>query len=136
MRLLLMELISRFIGYHKLCVFPFYTFIQSYLTAHQQHVTRILVFLTQACHDFVPPEELFPLVRVIADNFVNDHSSPEIVALGINTISEIFARIPLLFEADELQPLILELVEMKTNKDKGVAVASRNFLNVRFGEDC
>ena len=120
-----MDLISRFIGYHKLCVFPFYTFIQSYLTAHQQHVTRILVFLTQACHDFVPPEELFPLVRVIADNFVNDHSSPEIVA-----------RIPLLFEADELQPLILELVEMKTNKDKGVAVASRNFLNVRFGEDC
>ena len=58
------------------------------------------------------------------------------MALGINTISEIFARIPLLFEADELQPLILELVEMKTNKDKGVAVASRNFLNVRFGEDC
>ena len=64
---------------------------------------------------------------------MNDHSSPEVVALGINTISEIFARIPLLFEAEELQPLILELVEMKANKDKGVAVAARNFLNVLIG---
>ena len=129
-RLLLMDLISRFIGYHKLCVFAFYPFVQSYLTAHQQHVTRILVFLTQACHDFVPPEELFPLLRVIADNFVSDHSSPEAAALGINTISEIFSRVPLLFEADELQPLIRELVAMKSHKDKGVAVAARGFLGV------
>ena len=134
MRLLLMDLISRFVGYHKLCLFPFYAFLQSYLTAHQQHVTRILVFHTQACHDFVPPEELFPLLRVIADNFVNDHSSPEVVALGVNTISEIFARVPLCFEADELQPLIQELVELKSSKDKGVAVASRNFLNVWMRE--
>lgn len=130
----MMDLISRFIGYHKLCIFPFYAFIQSYLTAHQQQVTRILVFLVQSCHDYVPPEEIMPLIRVIADNFISDHLSPEVTALGINTISEIFLRIPLLFEEEELLPLIHELVEMKSNKDKGIVVAARNFMNVGFGQ--
>lgn len=73
-----------------------------------------------------------PLIRVIADNFISDHLSPEVTALGINTISEIFLRIPLLFEEEELLPLIHELVEMKSNKDKGIVVAARNFMNVRF----
>ena len=131
----MMDLISRFIGYHKLCIFPFYTFIQSYLTAHQQQVTRILVFLVQACHDYVPPEELMPLVRILADNFVSDHSQPEVIALGINTISEIFLRIPLLFEEEELEPLIQEIVEYKSYKDKGVVIAARNFMNVRVNRD-
>ena len=129
-RLMMMDIISRFIGYHKLCLFPFYAFIQSYLTAHQQQVTRILVFLVQSCHDYVPPEELMPLVRIIADNFVTDHSSPEVIALGINTLSEIFLRIPLLYQMEELEPLIHEVVEFKNNRDKGVVVAARNFLNV------
>ena len=129
-RLMMMDIISRFIGYHKLCLFPFYSFIQSYLTAHQQQVTRILVFLVQSCHDYVPPEELMPLVRVIADNFVTDHSSPEVIALGINTLSEIFLRIPLLFQMEELEPLIHEVVEFKSNRDKGVVIAARNFMNV------
>ena len=119
---MMMDIISRFIGYHKLCLFPFYAFIQSYLTAHQQQVTRILVYLVQSCHDYVPPEELMPLVRVIADNFVTDHSSPEVIALGINTLSEIFLRIP----------LIHEVVEFKNNRDKGVVVAARNFMNVKI----
>ncbi|KAK8811227.1 hypothetical protein WA538_005386, partial [Blastocystis sp. DL] len=128
-RLLLMDVISRFVGYHKLCLFPFYAFLQSYLTAHQQQVTRILVFLVQSCHDYVPPEELVPLVRVIADNFVSDRAQPEVIALGINTLSEMFLRVPLLFQLEELEPLIHELVDFRTSRDKGVMVAARNFLN-------
>ena len=133
MRLLLMDVISRFVGYHKLCLFPFYAFLQSYLTAHQQQVTRILVFLVQSCHDYVPPEELVPLVRVIADNFVSDRAQPEVIALGINTLSEMFLRVPLLFQLEDLEPLIHELVDFRTSRDKGVMVAARNFLNVFVG---
>ena len=81
---------------------------------YKRQVTRILVYLVQSCHDYVPPEELMPLVRVIADNFVTDHSSPEVIALGINTLSEIFLRIPLLYQMEELEPLIHEVVEFKT----------------------
>ena len=69
-------------------------------------------------------------MRVIADNFVTDHSPTEVIALGINTMSEIFLRIPLLFQMEELEPLIHEVVEFRMNKDKGVMVAARNFLNV------
>ena len=74
-------------------------------------------------------------MRVIADNFVTDHSTPEVIALGINTMSEIFLRIPLLFQMEELEPLIHEVVEFRMNKDKGVMVAARNFLNVGKDSD-
>ena len=70
------------------------------------------------------------MIRILADNFVSDHSQPEVIALGINTISEIFLRIPLLFEEEELEPLIHEIVEYKSYKDKGVVIAARNFMNV------
>ena len=73
-------------------------------------MTRILVFLVQSCHDYVPPDELIPIIRIIADHFVSDHSQPEVIALGINTITEMFVRVPLLFEEEELLPLIQEIV--------------------------
>ena len=41
---------------------------------------------------------------------MSDHSQPEVIALGINTITEMFVRVPLLFEEEELLPLIQEIV--------------------------
>ncbi|KAK8813218.1 hypothetical protein WA158_002810 [Blastocystis sp. Blastoise] len=128
-RMLMMNLISRFIGYHKLTVFSFFTYMQSYMNSHQENVTRLLVYVVQACHDYIPAEELIPIVKLIANNFVNDRSRPEAIALGINTIREIFRRIPLLFEEEEMAPLIQDIIDYKSFKDKGVVMASRNFLN-------
>ena len=78
MRMLMMDLISRFMGYHKLCIFSFYTFMQSYLTSHQEHVTKILVYIVQSCHDYIPADELIPVVKLIANNFVSYRSRPEV----------------------------------------------------------
>ena len=33
---------------------------------------------------------------------------------------------------EELEPLIHEVVEFKNNRDKGVVVAARNFMNVKI----
>jgi hypothetical protein len=41
-----------------------------YLNSHQQQVTVILAYLVQACHDLVPPEELIPVIKNVANNFV------------------------------------------------------------------
>ena len=73
-----MNFISRLIGHHKLIVLGFYSFAQRYLTAHQRHVTHILAYVTQACHELIPPDELVPIIKVIANNFATDRSSEEV----------------------------------------------------------
>ena len=46
-RLLMMTLVSRLIGQHRLLLLPFYSFAQKYLAAHQGSVTHVLAFLIQ-----------------------------------------------------------------------------------------
>ena len=40
-RLLMLDLITRLIGYHQLLVLPLYTFIQRYIASHQKDVTKV-----------------------------------------------------------------------------------------------
>ena len=57
-RLLMLNLASRLIGYHRLLVPNFYPFLQRYLQPHQREITLLLTFLVQASHELVPPEAL------------------------------------------------------------------------------
>jgi protein SDA1 len=74
-KLLVMNFISRLIGCHKLILLNFYSFVQKYLTSHQIEVTKILAYLIQACHDLVPPEDLMPVLKTIAYNFITERYS-------------------------------------------------------------
>ena len=49
---------------------------------HLLDVTLILTYLAQAAHELVPEEELAPVLRTIANNFVSDRSAPEVMAVG------------------------------------------------------
>ncbi|KAG6610299.1 SDA1 family protein [Phytophthora cinnamomi] len=79
-KLLMMNFIGRVLGFHKLVVLPFYPLLQRYLQSHQQNVTAILAYLVQSCHDEIPPEELLPIVKSIAHNFVTERCSSEVIA--------------------------------------------------------
>lgn len=136
-RLLLVNLISRLVGTHELLLFNFYPFLQRYLQPAQPEVTRVLAYLTQACHDKVPPDVLHPILRGLADSFVSERSSPPSVAAGINTIRAICSRVPLaIFDdnnelkaaEDQEAPLLEDLVQYKSDKDKGVMMASRSLI--------
>eukprot|EP00948_MAST-09A_sp_MAST-9A-sp1_P001636 g1636.t1 len=113
LRLLMLNLLSRLIGYHKLLVFGIYTYVHRYLTPKQERVTQVLAYLVQACHSLVPCEEVLPCIKLIADNFVSDRCSPEVITVGLNTIRSIAERIPLVLDPEqfdqqsyeELQPL-------------------------------
>lgn len=109
-KLLYMNLLTQVIGRQKVIFLPFYGFVQRYLSPHQEHVTQILAAIIQAGHDLIPPEELVPLVKTIANTFVNDKTSPEAIAVGMNTIREIMVRTPLLLEEEDLEALIHEFV--------------------------
>ena len=81
-RLLQMNLVSRLVGTHRLILLPFYGYCQKYLAAHQAHVTQVLVCLIQACHELVPPDEIMPVCAAIANAFVSDRSTPEVLQVG------------------------------------------------------
>lgn len=138
-RLVLINLISRLVGTHELILFNFYPFLQRYLQPAQPEVTRVLAYLTQACHDKVPSDVLHPILRGLADSFVSERSSPPSMAAGINSIRAICARVPLAIldeenenkpEAEQEAPLLEDLVQYKTFKDKGVMMAARSLISL------
>ncbi|PWZ01239.1 SDA1-domain-containing protein [Testicularia cyperi] len=122
----LMQLLSRVMGAHKLCVLSFYSYIVKYLAPHQQHITLILVSLAQSVHDQTPPDVVTPVVRKISDAFVHPGVSSEVVAAGINSIREICRRQPWAME----ETLLEDLISYRKSKDKGVCAAARGLLTL------
>ena len=57
----------------------------------------------QAVHDLVPPDALAPVLKQLADQFINDRTRPEAMAVGLKTVRELAARSPLIMTPDLLQ---------------------------------
>ncbi|KAG8851979.1 Severe Depolymerization of Actin [Tulasnella sp. 330] len=123
-KILIMQLLSRVMGVHKLCVLSFYPYITKYLTYHQMRVTSILVCLAQSCHDLTPPDVLTPVIRKVAHEFVTPGVAAEVVSAGLNSIREVSRRQPWCMEED----LLGDLIEYRKSKDKGVVTAARSLL--------
>ncbi|RKP22528.1 hypothetical protein SYNPS1DRAFT_7144, partial [Syncephalis pseudoplumigaleata] len=114
-RLLFIKLLARVLGIHKLILLQFFTYIVNYLKPHQQDVTVILAATAQAAHQLVPPDTIEPVLMAIANNFVVERVSAEVVCAGINSIREICARCPLAMN----ETLLQDLTEYKSHRDKG-----------------
>ncbi|NXL75531.1 SDA1 protein, partial [Leptocoma aspasia] len=125
-KMMLMDLISRLVGIHELFLFNFYPFVQRFLQPHQREVTKILLFTAQASHQLVPPEIIQSVLMTIANNFVTDKNSGEVMTVGINAIKEITARCPLAMTEDLLQ----DLVQYKTHKNKNVMMSARTLIHL------
>lgn len=125
-KMMMMELISRLVGIHELFLFNFYPFIQRFIQPHQREVTKILLCAAQSSHQLVPPEIIEPMIMTIANNFVTDRNSGEVMTVGINAIKEIVARCPLAINEDLLQ----DLAQYKTHKDKNVMMAARGLIQL------
>ena len=57
-RLLMISLVSRLIGAHRLMLPGFYPYALRYLQPHQKEVTSVLASCVQAAHELVPPEAI------------------------------------------------------------------------------
>lgn len=123
-RLMKMNLVSRVIGIHQLTILGFYPLLIKYLQPSQRDVTMVLVCAAQASHSLVPPDILEPVLKAIANNFVTDRVSNEVMAVGINGIREICIRQPLAIEAALLQ----DLTQYKSHRDKSVLMAARSLI--------
>jgi protein SDA1 len=125
-KILIMQLLSRVMGAHKLCVLGFYTYIMKYLVYRQLRVPSILVALAQSVHDLIPPDAITPVIRKIAQEFVHPGVASEVIAAGINCIREVSRRQPWAMEED----LLGDLVEYKKSKDKAVTSAAQGLLKL------
>uniref|UniRef100_A0A8C7I0V0 Protein SDA1 n=1 Tax=Oncorhynchus kisutch TaxID=8019 RepID=A0A8C7I0V0_ONCKI len=104
-KIMMMELISRLVGIHELFLFNYYPFVQRFIQPHQREVTKILLCAAQSSHQLVPPEIIQPVIMTIANNFVTDRNSGEVMCVGINAIKEVAARCPLAITEELLQDL-------------------------------
>lgn len=125
-RLLVLQLVSRLIGLHKLTVLSFYSYFLKFLTPRQPSVTSFLAFLAQATHSLVPPDVLEPLVQKIANEFVSEAAAAEVASSGLNAIREICVRQPLAMNDTLLQDLVM----YRKSKDKGVMMAAKGLLTL------
>lgn len=125
-KLLVLQLVSRLVGLHKLHIMALYSYFQKFLTPRQPSVTSFLASLAQATHDLVPPDVLEPLVQKIANEFVSEASAGEVATAGLNAIREICVRQPLAMD----ETLLQDLVMYKKSKDKGVVMASKGLLSL------
>ncbi|XVF85100.1 hypothetical protein PTKIN_Ptkin17bG0091300 [Pterospermum kingtungense] len=130
-KMMIVKVIARTIGLHRLILLNFYPFLQRYVKPQQDDITNLLAAAVQACHDMVPPDAVEPLFKQIVNQFVHDGSRPEVLAVGLNVIREICLRMPLLMTEDLLQDLAL----YKKSHEKAVSSAARSLITL-FREVC
>lgn len=125
-KLLVLQLVSRLVGLHKLTVISLYSYFTKYLTPRQPSVTSFLASLAQSTHNLVPPDALEPLVQKIANEFVSEASASEVASAGLNAIREICVRQPMAMNDTLLQDLVM----YRKSKDKGTMMAAKGLLSL------
>lgn len=125
-KLITLDVISRLIGLHNLFLFNFYPYIQRFMQPHQREVVRILQFAAQASHELIPPDVIEPVLKTLANNFITERNSSDVIAIGMNAAREICARCPLAMTED----LIRDLAQYKNYRERSVMMASRALIHL------
>ena len=121
-----MQLLSRIMGSHRLCILGFYTYLVKYITYRQLNIPSILAALAQSVHELTPPDTLDPVIRKIAQEFIHPGVGSEVIVAGLNTIREICRRQPWAMNED----LLGDLVSYRKSRDKTVTAAARGLLQL------
>ncbi|XP_073846858.1 SDA1 domain containing protein Mys45A [Musca autumnalis] len=123
-KLMHLDVISRLIGIHELFLFSYYPYITRFIQPHQRQVTRILQFAAQASHPLVPGDVIEPILKTIANNFITERNSSDVMAIGLNATREICQRCPLAMGED----LLRDLAMYKAYNEKSVMMAARSLI--------
>ena len=73
-KMLLIQVLSRVVGLHRLHLLHLYPFLQRYVQPNQADVTRLLAAAATACHELGPPDALEPLLRQLVNQFVHERA--------------------------------------------------------------
>jgi protein SDA1 len=139
-KLLMMNFVTRLVGNHELLLLNLYPFLQKYMGGQQRDVTAVLAYTVQACHESVPPDEIYGILKTIAHNFVTERCSEEQMAVGINAIRAICSRVPSILSLEESRDLsgaatmdveafVRDIAAYNNHRDRSVAIAGKAFMN-------
>jgi len=139
-KLLMMNFVTRLVGNHELLLLNLYPFLQKYMGGHQRDVTAVLAYTVQACHEQVPPDEVYGILKTIAHNFITERCSEEQMAVGINACRAICARVPSSLSIEESQEssgstvldveaFARDLAAYSNHRDRSVSIAGKGWTN-------
>ena len=139
-KLLMMNFVTRLVGNHELILLNLYPFLQKYMGGHQRDVTAVLAYTVQACHEHVPPDEVYGILKTIAHNFITERCSEEQMAVGINAARAICARVPSVLSMEESQQssgssvldveaFVKDIAGYSNHRDRSVSIAGKGFTN-------
>jgi len=139
-KLLMMNFLTRLVGNHELILLGLYPFLQKYMGGHQRDVTAVLAYTVQGCHESVPPEEIHGILKTIAHNFITERCSEEQMAVGINSVRAICARVPAVLSLEEstdsevsaafdVEAFARDIAAYFNHRDRSVAIAGKAFMN-------
>jgi protein SDA1 len=139
-KLLMMNFVTRLVGNHELVLLSLYPFLQKYMGGHQRDVTAVLAYCVQACHESVPPDEVYAILKTIAHNFITERCSEEQMAVGINAVRAIFGRVPAALSLEEsressgttafdVEAFTRDIAAYSNHRDRSVSIAGKGFTN-------
>lgn len=139
-KLLMMNFCTRLVGNHELHLLNLYPFLQKYMGGQQRDVTAVLAYTVQACHEHVPPDEVYGILKTIAHNFVTERCSEEQMAVGINAIRAICGRVPAVLNKEESQQsagsvafdveaFVRDIAAFSNHRDRSVSIAGKSYTN-------
>ncbi|KAL7537647.1 hypothetical protein ACHAXR_009111 [Thalassiosira sp. AJA248-18] len=147
-KMLMLNFVTRVVGNHELILLPLYTLLQRYMGGHQRDVTAILAYAVQSCHSYVPPEEVYGILKTIAHNFITERCSGEQMAVGINAVRAICARVPSVLSGEEeegvndgddtvrekstawdVEAFVRDLAGYAKHRDRSISIAGRGWVN-------
>eukprot|EP00579_Thalassiosira_antarctica_P001830 CAMPEP_0201869676 /NCGR_PEP_ID=MMETSP0902-20130614/3104_1 /ASSEMBLY_ACC=CAM_ASM_000551 /TAXON_ID=420261 /ORGANISM="Thalassiosira antarctica, Strain CCMP982" /LENGTH=834 /DNA_ID=CAMNT_0048395221 /DNA_START=188 /DNA_END=2692 /DNA_ORIENTATION=+ len=143
-KMLMLNFVTRVVGNHELTLLPLYTLLQRYMGGHQRDVSAILAYGVQSCHGYVPPEEVYGILKTIAHNFITERCSGEQMAVGINAVRAICARVPSVLSGEEdgdegdvrekstawdVEAFVKDMAGYARHKDRSVSIAGRGWVN-------
>jgi protein SDA1 len=126
LKMVMMRLIGRLIGRHKIVLPRFFYYSASLIRPRQDELTTILASIAEATHYLIPPSDLNPIINELYDKFIDSSFPHQYITLGLNALREIVERSPYCISYDQYS-----LVEdMRRVKNKSVAVAVKGFMNM------
>lgn len=146
-KLLMINFVTRLAGNHELLLLPLYNFLQKYMGGHQRDVTAVLAYTVQACHCRVPPDEVYGILKTISHNFITERCSEEQMAVGINAVRAICARVPACMSNEEsssktiaatdsssavamdMEAFARDLAAYSNHRDRSVAISGKAWMN-------
>ena len=126
-KLLMINFITRLAGNHELLLLPLYSYLQKYMLGHQKDVTAVLAYTVQACHNLIPPDEIYGIVQTIAHQFITERCSEEQMAVGINAVRAICARVPACMVRESVEDRVAQLDDNDNDNNNKVAMDMEAF---------